>query len=89
MERRTVHFAGRVQGVGFRYTVVSVARRYAVTGYVQNLSDGRVVLVAEGPAVELDRFLAELGETMRAYIRETRFELGSPTGEFQGFQVRY
>ena len=89
MERRRVHFAGRVQGVGFRYTAVSVARRYAVAGYVQNLSDGRVVLVAEGEGAELDRFLADLGETMRAYIRDTQSESGPPTGEFRGFQVRY
>ena len=89
MERRRVHFAGHVQGVGFRYSAVSVARRYAVSGYVQNLSDGRVVLVAEGEVPELDRFLADLGETMRASIRETQSESGSPTGEFRGFQVRY
>ena len=89
MERRRVHFAGHVQGVGFRYTAVAVARRYDVTGYVQNLSDGRVVLVAEGEGAELDRFLADLGETMRAYIRDTQSEPGSPTGEFRGFQVRY
>jgi acylphosphatase len=89
VERRRVHFAGRVQGVGFRYTTVSVARRYAVSGYVQNLSDGRVVLVAEGAGVELDRFLADLGETMREYIRDSHCESGPPTGEFRGFQVRY
>jgi acylphosphatase len=89
MERRRVHFAGHVQGVGFRYTAVAVARRYHVAGYVQNLSDGRVVLVAEGEASELDRFLADLGEAMRANIRDTQCEPGAPTGEFRGFQVRY
>jgi acylphosphatase len=78
-----------VQGVGFRYTAVSVARRHTVTGYVQNLSDGRVVVVAEGVGAELDRFLADLGETMREYVRETLSESGPPTGEFRGFHVRY
>jgi acylphosphatase len=89
MERRRVHFSGRVQGVGFRYTTVAIARRHAVTGYVQNLSDGRVVLVAEGEAAELDRFLADLSETMQDYVRDTQSETSPPTGEFQGFQVRY
>ena len=89
MQRRRVYFSGHVQGVGFRYTAVSVARRYAVAGYVQNLPGGRVVLVAEGEGAELDRFLADLSETMRAYIRDTQTEPRPPTGEFRGFQVRY
>ena len=89
MARRSVYFTGHVQGVGFRYTAVSVARRYAVTGYVQNLPDGRVVLVAEGEGAELDRFVSDLGETMLGYIRSTQSECAPPTGEFRGFQVRY
>ena len=89
MERRRVHFSGHVQGVGFRYTTVSVARRHAVTGYVQNISDGRVVVVAEGEGAELDRFLADLNETMQEYIRSTDSETNPPSGEFPGFQVRF
>lgn len=88
-ERRTVHFSGHVQGVGFRYTTVAVARRFAVSGYVQNLSDGRVVLVAEGETAELDRCLAELEATMEGYVRESQLTISQPTGEFSGFQVRY
>ena len=89
MERRRVLYSGHVQGVGFRYTTVSVARRYAVTGYVQNLSNGSVVVVAEGQAEELDRFLADLGETMQEYIRGIGSESGPASGEFQVFQVRF
>ena len=48
----TAHFSGRVQGVGFRYTVYQVAKEFEVSGYVQNLSDGRVRLEAEGERVE-------------------------------------
>ena len=47
-ERRVVHYSGRVQGVGFRYTVRTLATRFAVTGFVRNLADGRVQLVVEG-----------------------------------------
>ena len=54
MERRQVRYSGHVQGVGFRYTAVSISRRHTVTGFVQNLSDGSVVLVAEGQAKSLD-----------------------------------
>ena len=51
-QRRKVHFRGRVQGVGFRYTVRGVASGFAVTGYVKNLPDGRVLVVAEGLSQE-------------------------------------
>ena len=89
VERRQIHFRGQVQGVGFRYTAVSVARRYAITGYVQNLSDGRVVLVAEGDLSELDRYVADLSAEMTGYIRETQTERQRATGEFTSFGVRY
>ena len=46
--RRRVLFSGRVQGVGFRYTTEAVASRFQVTGWVRNVRDGRVELVAEG-----------------------------------------
>jgi acylphosphatase len=89
MERRRVIYAGRVQGVGFRYTTVSIARRYPVVGYVENLRDGRVVVLAEGKGLELDRFLADLERTMGGYIREKQSETGPATGQFQGFQVQF
>lgn len=89
MERRRVHFAGYVQGVGFRYTACRIARRYAVSGFVQNLSDGRVVVVAEGVSAELDRFLADLREVMADYIRGVETETSPATGEYQGFGIRY
>ena len=89
IERRRIHFTGHVQGVGFRYTAVSVARRFAITGYVQNLSDGRVVLVAEGEADELDRFVTALSAGMTGYIRDTHTERLAATGEFASFGVRY
>lgn len=88
-QRRRVHFSGRVQGVGFRYTAVAIARGHTVAGYVQNLSDGRVVVVAEGEPAELDRFLAELDGSMRSYIRGSQTETGPATGEFTSFEVRF
>ena len=88
-ERRRVHFSGHVQGIGFRYTARSIARRYAVSGYVQNLSDGRVVLVAEGEPREIDRFVDDLSAAMRGYIESTQVESAPATGEFKGFELRF
>ena len=81
-------FAGRVQGVGFRATTVRIAKRYPVSGYVENLPDGRVRLLVEGERVSLEQFLAELRSVMQANIRSEQHEDGAATGEHQGFVVR-
>ena len=86
--RRDVLFHGRVQGVGFRYTARHIAGRFRVTGYVQNLPDGRVRLVAEGTKAEVDRFLAALATEMADYIHGQDEETGPATGEFAGFEVK-
>jgi acylphosphatase len=67
---RLIYFKGHVQGVGFRITALNVAQRHQVTGWVRNLPDGRVQLLAEGQSEVLDNFLAELREQMSAYIHE-------------------
>src|ERR1051326_7178509 len=60
MHRNTCYFTGRVQGVGFRYTVQNLALRYNVLGYVRNLPDGRVELVMEGPDDQTEDLLDEI-----------------------------
>jgi len=87
--RRTVYFSGRVQGVGFRFTVEAVAARFAVTGLVRNLRDGRVELVAEGPASELDAFQQAVEEAMRRNIREVNLTDAPATGEFTSFRIAF
>jgi acylphosphatase len=57
MKTLQVHYEGRVQGVGFRYTVKTLAREYDVSGTVANLPDGRVELLLSGDADEVDAFL--------------------------------
>ncbi len=90
MQRRIVHFSGRVQGVGFRYTTDRVAANFRVAGFVRNLTDGRVELVAEGMPAELDRFLAAVAEAMSGNIDSQSVELLESTGdELAGFGIRY
>ncbi len=55
-----VRYEGEVQGVGFRYTVLGLANQLGVTGGVENLNDGAVQLVAEGPENILKRLLMQI-----------------------------
>lgn len=86
-QRKTVHFRGHVQGVGFRYTTSQVAKRYDVTGTVCNLEDGSVRLIAEGTESELDRFVAGIEEAMEGRIRDRDEKVADASGEFQGFSI--
>jgi len=86
--RTEVHFSGQVQGVGFRYSVLQVAKGYEVSGLVENLPDGRVRLVAEGDRVEVDGFVAAVAERMDGYIRKSeRADSAGPRGH-EGFVIR-
>ena len=94
MIRLTAHFSGHVQGVAFRYTTVEIAQRHAVAGYVQNLRDGRVRLVAEGDGEAVDQFVKEVASRMSRYISEQAEERGEGNGEFGparpgAFGIRY
>jgi acylphosphatase len=88
--RRRVHFSGRVQGVGFRFTCRSLARGYEVAGHVRNLANGQVELVVEGEPIELDRFLAAIRLEMSDYIRNVEVQTESPDQEpLIGFSIRH
>ena len=88
MIRRTSHFSGHVQGVGFRYTAQSVARGFDVVGYVRNLPDGRVELVAEGDEPEIAKLLEAIAEEMSGRIKKRSDFDSPPTGEFSAFSIR-
>jgi acylphosphatase len=89
-KRVRVYFTGRVQGVGFRYTTREVATGFDVTGFVKNLPDGRVELVAEGNATELEEFLKEIDASHLApFIRNKQVDWANATGEFRSFNIAH
>jgi acylphosphatase len=88
-QRRSVYYSGHVQGVGFRYTARAIAFSFDVTGFIRNLADGRVELVAEGKPSELDEFLIQLRDHMSGHIRDIKIDTQPATGEFMGFEVRH
>src|SRR5204863_6938328 len=66
-----VFYEGNVQGVGFRYSVRQIAKGFDVTGFVRNLRDGRVELLASGEADEVRDFLEAIGQSeLRAHIKK-------------------
>jgi len=90
MGRRRLHvyYSGRVQGVGFRYTVKSVALGFEVSGTVRNLPDGRVELAAEGPPAELEAFRQAIRDAgLARFIRAEQVFWSEATGEFHGFEI--
>ena len=88
--RSRVHifYSGRVQGVGFRYTIKTVAAGFEATGTVRNLPDGRVELVAEGPKAELEAFRQAICDAgLEHFIRNEDASWSEATGEFRGFEI--
>jgi acylphosphatase len=89
-KRAHVFYTGRVQGVGFRYTVREVACGYEVTGFVRNLVDGRVELAAEGDEAELQAFLEGINTSqLGSHIRTADVNWREATGEFKRFEIAY
>jgi acylphosphatase len=85
--RRHCIFSGRVQGVGFRYATRNLSINFDVTGYVRNLPDGRVDLVIEGPAFEVDSFVDAINDRMKHYIRNIETHEQPAAGEFSQFII--
>ena len=84
----TVFYSGRVQGVGFRYTVKSLTPGFEVTGTIRNLEDGRVELVALGERAELDAFRQAVRDSgLGRMIKSEEEFFAPPTGNFRGFEI--
>jgi len=89
MVAKRVFYEGRVQGVGFRFSVKSITTGYEVVGSVKNLIDGRVELLVQGEENEVDEFLqAILNSHLRRHINrfvihETPLQKG-----LKGFEIR-
>jgi acylphosphatase len=85
---KRVHYSGRVQGVGFRYTAQHLAAGYAVAGEVRNLPNGDVELIAEGEPDEVERFLSAVARRMARNIERVTVQDEPPSGR-PGFHIRH
>jgi acylphosphatase len=85
---KRVVYSGRVQGVGFRYTAQQLAGGFPVAGYVRNLANGNVELMAEGAIEDVNGFLDSLGSRLSAYIERSQVQEEQTAG-LVGFRIRY
>ena len=86
--RLNIFYSGRVQGVGFRYAVKTVATGFELAGIVRNLPDGRVELAAEGSRAELEAFRAAIrAEGLAGFIEREEVSWSETKNEFRGFEI--
>ena len=89
MIARRIIYEGRVQGIGFRFSVKEIAQGYELAGWIRNLPDGRVQLEAQGDDVEIEGFLQAIEDShLRPHIRRKVVTPIEPTGGLKGFQIR-
>lgn len=90
MASTQVFYAGNVQGVGFRYTVKQIAKGFDVTGWIRNLSDGRVELQATAAPDELAAFIDAIrASELRAHIKEQTEHPLEHEVNSRGFEIRH
>ncbi|HDL09635.1 MAG TPA: acylphosphatase [Candidatus Omnitrophica bacterium] len=91
LKRVHVFYSGRVQGVGFRFTTERIALEMGdVYGWVRNLPDGRVEVVAEGEEERLNEFLRRIREgLLKRYIKREDVIWENYKGEFDDFEIRF
>lgn len=88
MVAKQLFYTGRVQGVGFRFSVKQLAKGFEIQGWVKNLIDGRVELQVMGEQEELEEFIEEIAEShLAGFIRETESHDISLFGNCVGFSI--
>lgn len=88
-KRMHILYSGRVQGVGFRFTAENIAIELGIQGWVKNLSDGRVEIMAQGEEEVLKDFSKRLKQFFLRYIQNTDIQWQDATGEFNAFEIKF
>lgn len=86
---RHIIFVGQVQGVGFRFTAFNTANRFRLTGWVRNLPDGAVGMIAQGSNDDIENCLKEIRETFGDNIRETIIKETAFDPRYTNFKITF
>ncbi|MFH1391900.1 MAG: acylphosphatase [Candidatus Diapherotrites archaeon] len=90
MERIEILVSGRVQGVSFRAFALQIASSLGLKGFVKNLADGSVEVVAEGKKEKIEKFLTELKKgPPLSHIENIAVNKSKAIKEFSSFEIRY
>ncbi len=89
MIAKHIIFIGRVQGVGFRFTAHRMASRYRLAGFVRNLRDGTVEMLAQGPAEDIEDCVQDIREAMAGYVRKTVIDEVPLDPKYTDFRITF
>jgi acylphosphatase len=84
-----LYYSGRVQGIGFRYTLADIANDQKVRGWIKNLDDFRVEVTAEAEEETLNVFLQQVKQHFSQYIEDLNIEWLPAGGEFRDFSIKF
>ena len=86
---RHIIFTGRVQGVGFRFTAFHIAKRCRLTGFVRNLLNGTVEMVAQGASDDIDDCIRGIKETYQGAATETKIDEIPLNSQYTDFKITF
>jgi acylphosphatase len=89
MVAKHIIFSGRVQGVGFRFTAHRIAKLHQLKGYVRNLPDGTVEMLAQGYTENVNECIEDIKESFTGYIRETKIEELPIKPRYKDFNITF
>jgi len=89
--KKAIHvvFSGMVQGVGFRFTAKVIADQFKIKGWIANLPDGKVELIAEGSTGSVDDLLDNLKQKFLQRITDVQVEDIPFSGKYKSFQIKF
>ena len=82
-------YLGTVQGVGFRYTAQQLAMDFKLTGWVKNLKDGSVEILAQGSRPSIEKLQQNLEKHFEEFIKSKKVTTNESTSDFKDFKVIY
>ncbi len=85
--RKVALFSGRVQGVGFRRTTVTLAGAYKISGTVRNLPDGSVELILEAAPEQIEKVLQDIEQRFAGFITSITLQTQPPQGLLPGVRI--
>jgi len=82
-------FTGNVQGVGFRFTAYRITTSYDLAGFVRNLPEGSVEMLAQGKPEDIDNCILDIKDSFAGYIRNTKIEEVPSDPKYTSFNITF